>query len=332
MRNDTLSSDPHAAMKPDVSIVIVSWNTRELLRDCLTSVFRECGGLTLEVFVVDNASTDSSPEMVRASLPEVRLIENEANIGFAAANNRAFAFCQADKILLLNSDTVLKAGALKLLVDFLDLHREAAAVAPKLEQSQTVDILGCGRQLSLRTAMNHWLFFARLFPRMRSLEGIYYYREKHDNVVREVDWVSGACMLVRKTVIEQVGPLNEQWFMYAEDQEWCARMKIAGWKIFHLPEAIVEHRHGASFEQNPEISLLPLKASRDLYVRLNEPSRAGLMLYDLIVGIGLTLRGIGYFVRSMGETTDTARARRNRSKMFFVNAVATLRLVGSATH
>src|SRR5437016_20789 len=119
MHNDTPNAKHHVGIKPDLSIVIVSWNTRELLRDCLTSVFREPTGLTLEVVVADNASADSSAKMVRDSFPEVRLIENEANIGFAAANNRAFAFCHADKILLLNSDTVLKADALKLLVDFL---------------------------------------------------------------------------------------------------------------------------------------------------------------------------------------------------------------------
>ena len=305
---------------PEISVVIVSWNTRELLRDCLRSVFTEPTGLTLEVFVVDNKSTDGSVEMVRHEFPGVHLIENETNIGFAAANNRAFPVCRADKILVLNSDTVVRAKALRMLAQFLDRHPDTAAVAPKLEQSHAVDILGCGRQLSLRTAANHWLFLARMFPQLPAFEGVYYYRGKHDVRVREVDWISGACMLVRRSVIEQVGALDEHWFMYAEDQEWCARMKKHGWKIYHLPEAIVEHRHGASLEQNPQISALPLKATRDLFVRLNSPSRFQLFVFDAIITMGLILRGFGELARSFGESASRRDFRRQRARKFLSDA------------
>src|SRR5450755_3364723 len=108
--------------QPDLSIVIVSWNTRELLRDCLVSVLAEPTGLKLEVFVTDNASADNSAPMVRESFPQVQVVENETNLGFAAANNRVFPLCRAEKILLLNSDTVVKGNALRVLVDFLDAH------------------------------------------------------------------------------------------------------------------------------------------------------------------------------------------------------------------
>src|SRR5437763_1135081 len=167
--------------QPDISAVIVSWNTRDFLRDCLNSVFAETTGLQIEVIVVDNNSTDGSADMVRSEFPQVRLVQNETNLGFAAANNRAFPLCNAEKILLLNSDTVVIGNALRTLADFLDRHPEAAVVAPKLEQSHAVDILGCGRQLSLRTAANHWLFLARLFPHHSIFEGVYYYRGKHDD-------------------------------------------------------------------------------------------------------------------------------------------------------
>src|SRR5256714_1826586 len=306
--------------KPDISVVIVNWNTRDLLRDCLNSVFAEPTGLQIEAIVVDNKSSDGSAEMVRSEFPQVRLVQNETNLGFAAANNRAFPLCRAEKILLLNSDTVVYANALRTLAEFLDRHREAAAVAPKLEQSHAVDILGCGRQLSLRTAANHWLFPARLFPGVRAFEGVYYYRGKHDDRAREVDWVAGACMLVRRSVIEQIGPLGEQWFMYAEDQEWCARMKNSGWKIYHLPDAVVEHRHGASFEQKPELAMLPLKASRDLFVQLNAPTRAQLVAYDLIVCLGLAMRGLGESIRSVGGSTSVRDFRRRRARRFLSDA------------
>lgn len=313
---------------PDISVVIVNWNTRELLRDCLTSVFAKPTALQLEVLVVDNASTDDSAKMVRESFREVRLIENHENVGFARANNQAFPFCLGSKIVLLNSDTVVAGDALGLLARFLDDHSDVGAVAPKLEQSQTVDILGCGRALTLRTAINHWLLLARLFPRVPFFEGVYYYRGAQDDKPREVDWISGACMMVRRSVIDEVGPLSEQSFMYAEDQEWCSRMRRRGWKIFHLPNAVVEHRHGASFKQNPELAALPYQASRQLFVELNNPSRLKLLLYDLVVTLGLTARGFGESVRSLGQPPDRREIRRRRAQKFLSDAKLTMANVG----
>lgn len=306
--------------KPDISVVIVTWNTRDLLRDCLKSVFATPSSLNLEVFVVDNASTDSSSEMVRAEFPQVRLIENSDNVGFARANNQAFPFCQGHKIVLLNSDTVVVGNALETLSRFLNDHSDVGAVAPKLEQSQTVDILGCGRALTLRTAINHWLLLARLFPHTSFFEGVYYYRDAHDDKPREVDWISGACMMVRRPVIDEVGSLSEESFMYAEDQEWCSRMRQRGWKIVHLPEAVVEHRHGASFEQNPQIAALPYQASRKLFVQLNSPSRPKLFLYDMVVTFGLMIRAIGEFLRSLGPPPDRRDIRRQRAQKFLSDA------------
>ena len=331
MPNETHSLQPRDRKAPDLSVVIISWNTRELLRDCLTSVFSEPTGLTLEVFVADNASSDGSAEMVRDSFPQVQLIQNETNLGFAAANNRIFPLCHADKILLLNSDTVVIGNALRVLVDCLDRHREAGAVAPKLNQTGAgIDILGCGELITLRTSINHWLFLARMFPRVRAFEGIYHYAGAHDDITREVGWVSGACMLVRRAAIEQVGPLSERWFMYAEDQEWCARMKDHEWKIYHVPEAVVEHRHGASFNQNPEVSVLPLKAIRGLFIHLNRPSPAQLLVHDWILTLGLMLRGLGEFLRSIAGQPDLRELRRNRSKKFLADARLTAHGLGPA--
>jgi N-acetylglucosaminyl-diphospho-decaprenol L-rhamnosyltransferase len=180
----------------------------------------------------------------------------------------------------------------------------------------------------LRTAVNHWLLFARLFPNLRSFEGVYYYRHKHDDRVREVDWVSGACMMVRRSVIDEIGPLSEQAFMYAEDHEWCARMRQKGWKIFHVPEAVVEHRHGASFEQNPQIAALPYEASRKLFVHLNNPSRLKVLSYDIVVTLGLTMRAVGEFVRSLRPPRDRRDIRRQRAQKFLSDAKLTMANVG----
>jgi len=312
----------------DISIVIVSWNTRELLRDCLASIFATNGNLNLDVIVVDNASTDGSADVVRKDFPQVRLIENTTNVGFSRANNQAFPLCQSDKITLLNSDTVVVGDALKELAAFLNEHPRAGAVAPKLEQSQTVDILGCGRELTLRSAVNHWLLLARLFTHARFFEGLYYYRDSHDDRTREVDWVSGACMMVRRSVIDQVGPLSEESFMYAEDHEWCARMRARGWQIFHLPGAVVEHRHGASFKQNQEIAALPYDAARRLFVHLNDPSPVKIFFYDIAVVAGLGIRAVLEFLRSLGGRLDRRATRRQRAQKFLSDAKLNMANVG----
>jgi N-acetylglucosaminyl-diphospho-decaprenol L-rhamnosyltransferase len=309
--------------QPDLSIVIVSWNTRELLRDCLASVFAEPSGLKLEVFVTDNASADNSAQMVRESFPQVQVVENEINLGFAAANNRVFPLCHAEKILLLNSDTVVKNDALRVLFDFLDAHLDVAAVAPKLEQSN-VDIIGCGRRVTLRTTINHWLFLSRLFPHVKSLEGIYHYAGVHDVETREVDWISGACLMVRRSVIDQVGPMSERWFMYAEDQEWCARIQFNGWKMFLVPTAVVEHRHGASGELNTAISLQPIQASRELFIELNNPSPVQLWLHDAVRAVGMAIRALAYFLQSFLAEGDKPSLLRRKGKTFWFYTRATV--------
>lgn len=296
--------------QPDLSIIVVSWNTQDLLRDCLRSVFAEPTGLTLDVIVWDNRSEDNSREIVRSEFPQARLIENPANIGFAAANNAAFPTCRADRILLLNSDAVVRGDALRVLITFLDAHPNAAAIAPRLLQTDAgLDILGCGELVTLRTAVNHWLFLARIFPNSDHFRGMYGYAGVDDVRSGEVGWVSGACMLVRRQVIEQIGGMNERWFMYAEDHEWCARMRRAGWHIYHVPEAVVEHRHGASTSKNPAISFMPLRADRELFVALNHPSGLELLAFDGVRTVGHLLRSAGYLARGIRHRDQAWIAR-----------------------
>jgi GT2 family glycosyltransferase len=317
-------------MKINLSVIIVSWNTRELLRACLASIFAESTGLRMEVFVVDNGSSDGSVEAVRECFPKVQLIENRNNLGFAAANNRVLPLCNGDFVLLLNPDTILKDKALRVLYDFIQSHADAAAVGPKLIHPRVkLDVLGCGRQVTLQTAFNHYFFLARMFPRVRAFEGIHAYVGAHDNEPRQVEWVCGACLLVRRSVISQVGPLDEQWFMYAEDHEWCARMIAAGWKIYHVPDAVVEHHLGASAAQNPATSLLPLKAARDLFIRLNRPGRIQLWLFDVIRTIGLALRSVGYFLQSWMDQMHREMWKA-KARLFLDYAIAAARASSNA--
>ncbi len=318
------SRDPYLdAVNPDLSIVIVSWNTWELLAACLDSVFRTAEGLALEVIVVDNASSDCSPAMVRERFPHVQLIENRENTGFATANNQVFPLCTAEFILLLNSDTVVKPGALRTLRDFLRENPDVTAVGPKLIHPRVqLRILGAGRQPTLRTVTNHHLFLASAFPRIRFLEGIYLFIGKHDDRPRQVEWLSGACLLVRRKVIAEVGPLSESFFMYCEDMEWCDRMRTKG-TLYHVPDAVVEHHLSASTEKNQKASLLPITTARDYFIARNRPTFIALFAHDVVRTVGLLVRAIGYFVMSLFQP-DRRAMWRGRSRQYFTYTRAAL--------
>jgi len=305
-------------MRPDLSIIIISWNTRELLRECLTSVFAEPSGLKLEVFVADNASSDGSAEMVREAFPQVCVIENKENLGFATANNRVLPLCHAGTILLLNSDTVVKGDAFRVMLQFLAEHPDVGAVGPKLLHPQTkLSVLGCGHQPTLRTLFNHYFFLARLLPHISIFEGVHFYVGKHDHEPRAVGWISGASLMLRLEVYKQIGGLNERWFMYGEDVEWCARMLAREWKIYQVPAAVVDHFGGASLAQNASASLLPLVASRELFIQTQQPSRWQLFAFDLIHVCGLAMRSVGYLVRSGLAPAHERALWRAKSKTYY---------------
>ena len=152
-------------MQPDLSMVIISWNTRDLLHKCLSSVFDNAGSLALEVFVVDNNSSDGSVAMIRESFPQVHVVQNDHNVGFAAANNQAFAKCASEFELLLNSDTIVVGEALQTLITFARAHPEAAAIGPRLLHPRLkLRVLGCGYQPTLWREFTHQFGLSQLFP------------------------------------------------------------------------------------------------------------------------------------------------------------------------
>ncbi len=285
---------------PDLSVVIVSWNTRGLLRDCLQSVFASAGALDLEVFVVDNDSADGSKQMVQSEFEQVQLIVNEENVGFAAANNQAFPHCTSEFILLLNSDTQVIGDALDRLVSFMRSHPKAGAIGPKVvHPHMRLQVLSCGYQPTLRTLFNHYFGLSSLFPENPAFRGWHLRMGVHDDRVRPVEWISGACLLVRRAVIDQVGPLSETWFMYAEDMEWCQRISAAGWQLFHVPGAVVEHRLGASVDQNKAVSGMWVHSLRSYYVSRARPSRLQVLGFNGILTTGLALRAVAYSLRGL---------------------------------
>ena len=234
-----------------LSIVIVNWNTRELLRQCLESV-RAQTAIPHEVFVVDNASGDGSPEMVARDFPEVQLLANDENRGFAAANNQALTKAQGYYCLLLNSDTIVLDHALDRMVGHLDSHLEAAAVGCKLLNADG----------SLQPSAHNFyhtlgsLIENRLVSRFvkRRFSWIPFLTYWDHSQIRKVDWVTGACLMVRHSVIDAIGLLDEGFFMYGEEIDWQFRMSQAGYEVYYLHEPAIIHLGGASAAKAPEAS------------------------------------------------------------------------------
>jgi GT2 family glycosyltransferase len=225
-----------------LSIIIASWNVRDLLAACLASL--RAVTLEIEIIVVDNASTDGSAEMVAAEFPQATLIRNATNIGFARANNQGICLARGRYVLLLNADTVVPPGALAALVDFMDAHPQAGACGPRLlHPDGTPQPYAFGRDPT------------PVYLLWRGLNRLLFHRYVHDwatDQVQEAEWVSGACLIVRREAIEQIGGLDENIFMYFEDNDWCLRLRRAGWRVYYNPQASITHLGGQSVKQNSQ--------------------------------------------------------------------------------
>jgi len=232
----------------DVSIIIVNWNTRDLLRDCLRSIYEETGGIGFEVIVVDNASSDGSADMVAGEFPQAKLIRNRDNRGFAAANNQGMASAVGRYFLLLNPDTRVLDRAIAKAVDFADSHPEAGLVGCRTLLSDGQVQLNCYMFPSL---LNLMLSLSRLpaaFPRSRFFGRSRMTWWDYDTIM-VVDVVAGCFMLARREAVQQVGPMAEEYFMYSEDTDWCWRFHRAGWQVLYTPEPTIIHYWKASSSQ-----------------------------------------------------------------------------------
>ena len=247
-RGDVLTADPEAttAAAVDLSIVMVSYNTRDLMEQALRTVIEASAGLEVEIFVVDNASRDGSADMVEAKFPEVHLIRNSDNVGFAAGNNVAFRRGCGRHVLLLNSDTIVRPDTLRCLVEFLDTHPQVGAAGCKILNPDGTLQLESRRGFPTPTAAFCKLVgLSKLFPNNPRLAR-YNLTFLDPDEVSEVDALSGSCMMVRRSVMEEVGLLDEAYFMYGEDLDWCYRMSQAGWKIYYVPHTEIIHFKGES--------------------------------------------------------------------------------------
>lgn len=258
----------------DLSVCIVNWNTRQDLARCLASLQGDQGEVEYEVWVVDNGSQDGSGQMVRTCFPQVHLLQNPTNVGFSAANNQALRVCRGRYALLLNPDTLVHEGSLGRLVRFLDRHPEAGVVGVKLLNPDGSVQYSCRTFPTLGAVFFRGTLFGRLFPRNRATRDYLMQDWSHDRV-RTVDWVSGAGMAVRRCVWEQIGLLDERFFMYCEDMDFCRRAQEAGWRVYFFPGAVVTHVIGRSSDQNLTAMILQFHRSMYLYFDKYYGSRYG---------------------------------------------------------
>jgi GT2 family glycosyltransferase len=240
----------------DATVTIVNYNTVGKLRDCLASIRETTTGMAAETIVVDNGSTDGSVEMVRTEFPEVRLVATGENLGFGRAHNRAMAMGTGRYFIVLNPDTVIEPGTFRRLVAFMDATPDAGACGPTIKDA-TGALAHSGHYdfslvsmtanaFNLRAVLPSDAVLRRRFGRwLRHVHSAYH---PHD-AVRVVDWIDGACLVVRHEVYTRIGGFDENIFLNAEDWEWCYRIRLDGWRIYHVPDVALRHLMHQSKEQ-----------------------------------------------------------------------------------
>jgi len=227
----------------DVSVVILNFNTVELTKMCLTSLKEShLAPYSMEMIVCDNASSDGSGDMVKRDFPDVRFIQNGSNVGFAAGNNPGIKKAKGRYVLLLNSDTEVMPDTVKTMIDFMDLYPKAGAATCMLYLLDGSMDPACHRGFPTPwSAFTYYAKLEKLFPKS-TLFGGYHQGYKNLASPHEVDCISGAFFMVRREVIDQVGALDDDYFMYAEDIDWAYRIKKAGWQIWFNPTVTVLHK------------------------------------------------------------------------------------------
>jgi hypothetical protein len=270
------------ATYPDLSIVIVPYRVREMLRDCLDSLYH--GGLKgmniakTEVIVVDNDSRDGTPEMVREHFPQVKMIAGKENIGFSRANNVGIAQSSGRIVLLLNADTLIPEGAMKRCVDHLDAQpADVAAMTCRVQSPDGSLQLTCSRRLvTPRSEISRALLLDRVFPKSDFFnpEPEISWDRKNE---RSVECLLGAFMMIRREALEKIGLLDERFFLMYEDIDWCKRAADAGYRLMFLPDVFITHIGGASWRQTPIETYADSHIAAMQYFHKHFPRSAGLV-------------------------------------------------------
>ncbi len=254
-------------MNMDLSIVIVNWNAKDYLKKCVASIYEDATNLSFEIIIVDNASSDGSVEMVKFEFPKVRLINNSSNSGFGIANNIGIKESIGRYILFLNPDTLVLPDCLKKLMGFLDKNASAGAVGPKIINPDGSIQVSCARNTpGLWSEFFELTYFNYLFPKVRLFNRQYLGTGEYDTD-KEVDLLSGSCMMVRRSVLDEIGLFDPSFFIYGEDIDLLYRIKKAGWKVWYLYSARLVHFGGESTKQVPEKKVFHNLRSKYLFLK-----------------------------------------------------------------
>lgn len=298
---------------PDYSLIIVSWNAKDYLRQCLDSVQTESKGLDIEIIVVDNASSDGSPEMVEAEYPRVVLIRNESNVGFARANNQGIAISSAKYLCLVNSDVIIHPGCLVEMKEFLDANPQIGLAGPKVLNSDGTLQSSCRETPTLRSVLIRALALDTFFPRSSTF-GAHFMTNWDHNDVRVVGILSGCCWFARRLAVEEVGGLNEAFFMYGEDMEWSLRFSRKGWLVAFNPVATITHYGGASSSRQPTRFFVEMQRADLQYWRMHHGLVAFLAYYVAVVLLHVCRvagHSVRWLVRPSGRAHSAAKVERS---------------------
>lgn len=233
----------------DVTVVIVSYRVPELLARCLASIRDTTTARAVRSVVVDNASGDGTVEQIQRNFPQVTVIANEENRGFSIASNQATAAAESEAILFLNPDTELQPHALDEMLDFLESHPDVGVIGPRLVYPDGQTQPSRRRDPTLLIALVESTLIQRWWPRCPVLAH-YYAGDQSEGETQQVDWLVGACLLIRRAALRKAGGFDERFFMYSEEMDLCRRIRENGWRVVYLPSARVTHHEGRSSEQN----------------------------------------------------------------------------------
>ncbi len=284
----------------ELSVIIVNWNTKKLLGDCLASIYKFTQNVEFEVIVVDNNSNDGSRKMVKEKFPKVKLIENKSNLGFAKANNIGFRQAKGKYILLLNSDTYLIENSFQKLVEFAKKQENLGVLTPMLLNADKSIQQSIGFFPNLPQIF-FWMTFIDDLPFGQFLKP---YHMDHDVFYRseqKIDWVTGAALMIPKNVIQKSGELDEKIFMYGEDVEWCWRIKKAGFQIIYSPITQIVHiGRGSSGKISTQAFIGEFKGLKYFYAK--HKSYYSLQILGILLKMGALARILLFGLLGRKET------------------------------
>lgn len=277
-------------------IVVTAFNGREFVSQFLRSVLKESQSFPREIFVVDNASTDDTAEFVKKNFPEVCMIQNDQNLGFARGNNIALARSTGDYVCLINPDVVVLDDCLKQIVAFMEAHPDVGLLGPQIVSPDGSIQRSCMRFPNLWNCFCRAIALDSLFPRSAMVKGQLMPDFNHQET-RDVDIMNGCFWVARREALAQVGSLDERFFMYGEDLDWCRRFHDAGWRVVYFPGAKAIHYGGGMTSHAPVHFYIYQQIARTIYWQKHHTKKA-LFLFELLTIVQELTRVVGYGILS----------------------------------